>query len=243
MKLAAIYNVWDGVELLRGSMNCIKDHVDVFVIVYQDVSNKGEKYDPLEEVDLSGLNNIRIIKYDPILEANGTYNERRKRNLGLDIAREEKCTHFLHMDCDEYYEDFWKAKRDFRHSGAKGSVCELLTYFKLPTYRFENVDNYFVPFIHQLRNDTFAGQFSIYPFYVDPTRNINEKDVVKLESKMHHFSWVRKNIERKVRNSSANLGNSQLLQNYNSPELKPGYYVNDYHQKLIEVPNLFNIQI
>jgi hypothetical protein len=43
MKLAAIYNAWDGVELLKGSMNCLKDGVDIFIVIYQDVSNYGGK--------------------------------------------------------------------------------------------------------------------------------------------------------------------------------------------------------
>ena len=47
MKLAAIYNVWDGVELLRGSMESVKDGVDLFIIVYQNVSNIGEVFHPL----------------------------------------------------------------------------------------------------------------------------------------------------------------------------------------------------
>jgi len=51
MKLAAIYNVWDGVELLHGSIECIKDHVNQIIIVWQNVSNIGEIYDPMPEME------------------------------------------------------------------------------------------------------------------------------------------------------------------------------------------------
>jgi hypothetical protein len=62
---------------------------------------------------------------------------------------------------------------------------------------------------------------------------------------MHHFSYVRKNIERKINNSSAraNILKSKLLEDYNNPEVGPGFYVQDFKQRLIEVPNYFNINI
>lgn len=241
MRLAAIYNVWDGVEFLRGSMMQMKDHVDVFIIVYQDVSNFGEKYDPLPEMDLSGFKNIKLIKYDPMVGA-GMFNEKKKRNIGLDIARQENCTHFLHVDCDEYYENFGEAVELYINSGKSGSVCKLYTYFKLPTLRFETPDGYFVPFIHELRQDTVAGGRH-YPFYVDPTRKINETDVVELPVFMHHFSWIRKDIERKCRNSSAkeNLERGTMLQDYYSTQVGPGFYVRDYEKKLIQVADNFRI--
>ncbi len=47
MKLAAIYNVWDGVELLKHSIASIKQDVDLIIIVYQDISNFGEEFNPL----------------------------------------------------------------------------------------------------------------------------------------------------------------------------------------------------
>lgn len=257
MRLAAIYNVWDGVELLKGSINCIKKDVDVIIIVWQEVSNYGEQYDPSDEIRaaidvvnveyyFTGYKRVIIHKYTPSFgfQFSAASYEMEKRNIGLKIAKDDNCTHFLHLDCDEYYEDFGKAKQEYIESGSKGSVCSMWTYFKKPTLRFENTDNYFVPFIHELNNKTIAGQ-SQYPFYVDPTRRINEQNVVLLDAKMHHFSWIRTNIARKVRNSSAkhNILRSNYLNDYNSPDLGVGYYVTDFRQKLVEVPNIFNINI
>lgn len=242
MKLAAIYNIWDGCELLPGSMKTIIDHVDQIIIIWQDVSNYGEKYNPMDDIKcLDLLGKVSFIKYEPVVGA-GMYNEKQKRNIGINIAREKGCTHFLHIDCDEYYEDFGAAKELYIRSGKPGSVCKLYTYFKLPTLRFETPDGYFVPFIHELKPDTLAGGRQ-YPFYSDPTRRINETDVVELPVFMHHFSWVRKDIERKCRNSSAkeNIERGTMLQDYHSPEVGPGYYVQDYDKKLIEVPDSFCI--
>lgn len=251
MKIAAIYNVWDGVELLYGSMKCLKNEVDIFILVWQDVSNFGERYNPMDDFKVPDFGcEVLLVKYEP-QNSGGMTNEILKRNLGLQYAKEEGCTHFLHLDCDEYYEDFGALKQQFLASGAKGSVCKIMTYFKKPTLRLEAPDNYFVPFIHELKESTFAGAKN-YPYYVDPTRKIqhlyvpmDESNVVLMDKPMHHYSWVRKDIERKARNSSAkaNIERSQLLQDYYADETKAGYYLKDYGQKLVEVDDLFGIKI
>jgi len=244
MKLAAIYNVWDGCELLKHSIDSIKKGVDLFIIVYQTKSNFGEEFNPLSEIleATEGLNVIRH-KYDPPFIV-GFQNEVNKRNIGIDIAKQNGCTHFLNIDCDELYENFTEAKKLFIESGAEGSVCRLFTYFKLPTLRFETADGYFVPFIHKLNPDMAAG-YMAYPFYCDPTRGINCKNVVELPVFMQHYSWVRKDIERKCRNSSAkaNIERGTMLKSYYDPNCGPGYYVKDYEKNLIEVENYFGIQI
>jgi hypothetical protein len=241
MKLAAIYNVWDGEELLKGSVDCVKDHVEAIIIVYQETSNYGEVYCPV--FPEFNLKKIYFVKYIPG-PGNGRHNEARKRNLGIAVAKGLKCTHFLHMDCDEYYSDFEVGKRCYIDSGSEGSVCKMWTYFKKPTLRFEQPDNYYVPFIHRLSTQTTSG-FRGYPFYVDPTRAVNTCDVKEMPIYMNHFSWVRSNIDRKVHNSSArgNILASDLLRDYRSPDTGPGSYIKDFGQKLIEVPNQFSINI
>lgn len=257
MKLAAIYNLWDGIELLEGSLKTIMEHVDVFIFVYQKKSNFGEDYDPEKEIMAATKILLQRSKggfihsyfiFDPTIWE-GSTNEKKKRNIGLDIARENECTHFFHIDCDEYFEDFSALKKEYEASGHAGSVCPIYTYFKHPTWRLENLDGYFVPFIHELHEDTKAGMSS-YPFYCDPTRVINCSSVVKLSQPMHHFSWVRKDIQRKARNSSAKafgnklqglLQDHSILQNDLQAE---GYAIKDMgSQKLKIVPNLFGISI
>lgn len=245
-RLAAIYNLWDSIELFSGSVNCLKNDVDLFVIVYQTESNWGEKYDPLPEITaVEGLfpgKKFVYERYQPLIFT-GTANEKNKRNAGLDLAREYGCTHFLFLDADEYYTDFAQAKQLYLDSDSDGSVCKMYTYFCLPTLRFEFPDNYFVPFIHVLRSDSRAGT-SDYPFYVDPTRTCNAAGVVELPVFMHHFSYIRKDIGRKLRNSSAkaNIAASTVWADYTNAV--PGYHVKPFFdQKLIEVLNIFNIEI
>jgi hypothetical protein len=244
MKLAAIYNVWDGEELLKGSIDCLRKHVDLVIIIYQDISNFGESHSPLAAINeaTEGIGAI-IRHYEPTIQG-GFGNEKSKRNLGIDIARNNGCTHFLHIDCDEYYQDFGAAKQEYIDSRADGSVCKMFTYFKKPIWRLEQEDNYYVPFIHKFENSTVAG-IGTYPYYVDPTRKISLVSTVAiLKERMHHFSYIRKDIERKCRNSSAkaNIEKSYLLMDYFDPQLGPGFYVKDFRQRLVEVDNLFGIQ-
>ncbi len=242
MKLACIISCWDGCELLRYSMESTSSKVDVYIIVFQNVSNYGEHYAPLSDMNLTGFD-TRLRLYKPDLNLSGMQNEIRKRNIGIDMARELECTHFLFADVDELYQDFGAAIGQYEQSGCEGSVCKMYTYFKRPEWRLEHFDNYYVPFVHALRSDTVAG-YKEYPFYVDPTRSVNTRDVALISEPMHHFSYVRKDIEMKCRNSSArdNIAKSQLLQDYNDPRCGPGFHVKDFRQSLIEVPNIFNIK-
>jgi hypothetical protein len=146
------------------------------------------------------------------------------------------------MDVDEFYEDFGHAKKLFLDSGHKGSVCRLQTYFKKPTFRFDTPEDYFVPFIHELNEDTKSGS-STYRFYVDPTRTVNETDVVELPIFMHHFSWCRKDIERKARNSSAGIQikKGKILDDYNSPDLGEGYFLTNWSRRIKIVPDMFGL--
>jgi len=243
MRLAAIYNLWCGEELLPGSIACIRDHIDHIIIVYQEVSNYGEARDPVFYLEPTFFNDEKITfinyRWNPSLRPR--HSEIAKRNLGLESARLKGCTHFLHMDTDEFYEDFGAAKKLYEDRGAAGSVCRLHTYFKKPTWRLEVQEGYFVPFIHELHAHTRAGERE-YPYYVDPTRRINESDVKEIPIDMHHFSWVRKNITRKANNSTAkaNIEAGTLMQEYGKCT-GPGYYVEAYKSKLIEVPDTFNL--
>lgn len=242
-KLAAVYNVWDGIELLPASIKCIIDHVDLIVIVYQDISNLGEKWSPMPDLEyLDEINKISFVKFEPNLGRSGQINEMEKRNLGIEFAMANHCTHFLGMDVDEFYENFGEAKQLYINSGHKGSVCRLQTYFKKPTFMFDRPEDYFVPFIHKLNEDTKSGMSS-YKFYVDPTRTVNESDVVELPIFMHHFSWCRKDIMRKARNSSSSgiIKNSTIMAYYNSPDLGGGYFLKNWNRRIKIVPDTFGL--
>lgn len=247
MKLACILNAWDGVELLRYSLASVAPHVDIIIIVYQTISNFGEQFDPTPEIvdaiyACGCQDKTELTCFIPPSDA-GFENEIAKRNIGIRIARRHDCTHFFFQDVDECWEDFAGAKQEYIDSGCEGSIAPIYTYFKRPTWRLAEKDNYAVPFIHVLQSYTAAG-WPKYGHYVDPTRGVECKTIHTLSRYMHHFSYVRRDIERKCRNSSAraNIAKSHLLASYGSPDVGPGYYVTDFRQSLIEVTNLFNIE-
>lgn len=244
--LVAIYNIFDGIEMLPYSLESIHRNIDHVIIIFQQKSNFGEFKDTRSEL-YDVIKNypsdfISVYEYEPNISLGGTANETMKRNSGLKLARKKKFTHFFFVDCDEAYANFAKAKLQYIESCAEGSVCEMYTYFKRPTWRLQYIDNYYVPFIHQLHPHTVAGARN-YKFYCDPTRSVNCESVTLIKERMHHFSWVRRDIEMKARNSSArdNIAASHLMNDYNALDVGPGYYVTDYRQELIEVENIFNI--
>ena len=105
-KLIAIYNVWgDSLELLQGSIEQIREHVDCVCVVAQEMSNGGEidknVYPYLHYLQGKGLID-QIIYYSP-KPGNRLDNEKTKRQLGIEHAIEKGYTHFIHLDCDEYY--------------------------------------------------------------------------------------------------------------------------------------------
>lgn len=239
MKLAAIYNVWDGEELLKGSIEQLS--VDLIIIVWQDISNFGQKHDPSYCFD--GIKAI-FHKYTPVVHG-GSLNEIKKRQIGLDIAKREGCTHFLHMDCDEYYfkDEFKEAKEIIYKEDIEGSVASIYTYFKDATFRMDERDGYYVPFIHKLKKNTTID--SRYPYYVDPTRRINCNNVVNIGIDMHHYSWCRKDISKKINNSTAknNIKRGSLMEDYSQlgGTIKEGYYIKDFDRKIIFVKDYFEV--
>ena len=242
IRLCAIYNVWfDAIEHLEKSISLISEHTDKIIIIMQYDSNRGETLFNFEKAtydkilhDIQKKYLTEIIEYIPDLKRSAANNERAKRSLGLRAAKSNNCTHFFHIDSDEYWIGFKEAKQKYIDSKAKGSVCKMYTYFKHAYLRLEEPETYHVPFIHELRENTTTG-IGRYPFYVDPTRKINEENVVELDHYMHHMSYVRLDIRRKMRNSSAVFEeDNQHLKDYNR-ELKAGDFIECFKQKLVEI--------
>ena len=107
MKIGVSYNLFDGEELLEGSIKCIREEVDYISVVYQTVSNFGNPCDEdlvslLERLKSEGLVD-ELFEYKPRVNKGGHYNEITKRNIGVSLSLGESCTHHMSMDSDEYY--------------------------------------------------------------------------------------------------------------------------------------------
>jgi hypothetical protein len=205
-RLAAVYNVFDGEEWLEQSIRCLRETAHLVIAMVQSVSNVGHKYmGGVEEAErLKALGLIDHIEYfEPRLSIKAGINERAKRNVGLDVARRMGANWFISMDCDEMYrpDEFAEQWDHIREAGYDGTACRLYTYFGRTDLMLDPPEDYFVPFICRLDE---ATELRKYPcgFYVDPTRCPN-MPCVEVPIWMHHYSWIRKDVRRKIRNSSA----------------------------------------
>lgn len=127
------YNVFDGLELLEASIKSIHNNVDYVNVVYQNISNFGEKTENslplLESLKNKGLID-NIIYYETDFALTPQQNETRKRNIGLKDCIKNNCTYFLNMDTDEFYtnEQFKKAKEFIYYNNIFFCLCYLLLH-------------------------------------------------------------------------------------------------------------------
>jgi hypothetical protein len=255
MKLAAIYNVWtDTQDLFPLSIQSIKPYVDVVILVASIKSNYGQHgfYMPWNH------EGVDVIMHEPIFGLSPYQNERTKRQVGIDRAKELDCTHFILMDGDEFYEanDVIAAIHFMENILCNGQVNGLVvnctTYFKSP--RLYVRDTTLVPFIHKLYMDTKCGLNPKYPYAwvagkirIDPTRQLNYTNGIVhathkgMPIQMHHYSWVRGSFTDKIENSTArdNIKRSTIIRDLS--EAKEGYFCEFYGQTLQRATVDFNV--
>lgn len=226
-KIGVVYNVFDGEELLESSIRSIRDKVQFIVVVYQTVSNFGNNYDQSELeckrlLELGLVDEIR--SYAPSVQymengnvfwESGFHNELAKRNFGLEICRDNDCTHLLMMDTDEFYkaDQFDYAFKEIIEGDYDTSFCQMVTYYKKPNYILNPKEKYYVPFIIKLKLNTEYKLFVSYPLQIDQTRQTDVGNCITFmreELEMHHFSYVRKDIEKKFINSSSVFPKEQI---------------------------------
>lgn len=224
-KLGIAYNIFDGEELLPYSLQCVRHTADYIVVVYQKISNFGNENKNLLPLlnELKQQNLIdELIEYKPLLNIVdeignylklGSLNEQRKRNIGLEKCLENDCTIFSSMDSDEMYlsKSYKNAYNIFIDLGYDSSFCQMQTYYKKPDMVVTPPESYFVPLFYNINGKRKNLRFEfIYDYQIkcDGTRMIKAgfpKVFTRDEIEMHHFSYVRNNIESKVVNSSAQM--------------------------------------
>jgi len=245
MRLVAIIHCWADWDLMDYSVKHIDSLVDGIIIIGSVKSNYGEVFDIPEK----WLKDTRLIIRDPVL-SHALHSETEKRNYGINIARERGYTHFITCDADEFYdpEQFKSAKEHIEKNDLAGLVVESYVYFKSPTLTIGK-DVTLVPHIHKL-TPTIRHEFNKqYPFAwsgkqirIDPTRSLNINSGVEMfDCPMEHFSWVRKDFKKKIRNSTAksNLERSTIV--HDLLHAKEGYFCQFYQKPLLRVANRFGI--
>ncbi len=257
MRLCSIINAWeDTSELLPYAINNHMQFCEGIIVVVSKNSNRMNPCSPewLELLDRYAYHPIVHVEHcEPEPGLNAQVNETRKRNRGIMKARELGYTHFFLADADEFYDadEAESAKDLFEDDRLNGIVAMSRVYIKSPTLWCN--DHTLVSFIHKMKSETYCGSFREYPFAyddknnarIDPTRRINVTRNVSMSTViMRHMSYVRKNIDLKIANSSANLKRSEALIKKDIHNAAPGYFVTfGYNQHLQESINEFNISL
>lgn len=248
MRLVAIYCAWsDCLDLLEKSIDNILPVVDHVIVVW---SHKNNHCGIRIEWAFTHPS-VSFVHIEPMQHFKAHQNETMKRNVGIDKARGEGYTHFLMMDSDEFYlrEDVSREKDRMEREDLNGLVCGLRVYIKEPTLWCE--DHTLVPFIQKLTKGVCVGDFKSYPFaydkdrnaHIDPTRRPSHRDKIGWsEIVMHHFSYVRQDIDMKINSSSANLKRSRDIILDDLANAKEGYMSKLYHRELKSGPDLFGLK-
>lgn len=208
MKLGICYMVFDGEELLPFAVKTIRSAVDHISVTYQTTSYFGnparpDLLDTLKQCDIDEL-----IHYDPDLNLPPKQNELRLRNIGLEASRRAGCTHHISADVDEFYvaSELEAAKTAIGDHDC--SIAYLENYYKDPTYLIVPSQNHIVSFIHPV--ETHYEMNQAFPFTIEQTRRHNKCDNCKVFNKkdlvIHHMSYVRRDIVRKLTNSLNGIG-------------------------------------
>jgi hypothetical protein len=259
MKLGVSYNLFDGEELLEASIKSIRNNVDYISVVYQTKSNFGNPCSDdlvplLERLESEGLID-ELFEYLPKVDKGGHYNEIRKRNLGLILSEGAGCTHHMAMDSDEFYTDeqFKYMKKTIEDGDYDSSACQMTTYYKEPIYRLDPKEEYYVSLPFKIKQGVEFVMGHPFPVLVDPTRRVKPgvcKVFTRDEIEMHHMSYVRKDIERKVSNSSAKVNFHSWIPEfldyfnkweYGKEALMPGRPPARYN--IVKEDNKFDIEI
>lgn len=215
MKLGVAYNVFDdSLELLKASIECIRKSTHLVVVVYQDISNHLNKAEVNIKEYLEHLRDIGLVDvihhYKPTINVHNTHltchlNEFQKRMIGYQIIKDNSCTHFLSMDCDEMYnkKEFSKALKRIERMDYDSTCIRIQDYHKTPFYQIQKLANYYVPFVHKvICKPSLTRTFYCY---VDPTRIVEGyiKTRILDDIVMNHMTTIRLDLYKKYKNSSA----------------------------------------
>jgi len=208
MKLGVGVNIFSGIEFLKPSLINLRKCVDYIVGIYDPVSLTGEEapsyYIPL----LNLLKEEKLFdvlienEFTPITKFTGSdcciriqQLKRKKYERARCVALQKKCSHFLGIDTDEFYDErqLNNIKGLIEKSNYDVTICCLFDYVHSPLYRSKDVSKLHVPFIFKC--DLPFNGFS-YPVLVDYSRTVkaknfhifNKDDVI-----MHHMTGVRYN--------------------------------------------------
>lgn len=253
MKLGVCYMVFDGEELLEAAIKSIREQVDFVAVTWQKMSYHGN----LNDTDLEPLLNKlqsqglldKAIFFEPNLKQTPKENELKLRNIGLQASRDAGCTHHISFDVDEFIESqqLKFAKETFSDNDC--SMIRNVYYYKKPTWRMHpNIKNNWVSFIHPVTTE--YSMIPKYPHRIEITRRLTPYDKCRIytedECVMHHMTYVRKDMAKKLRNSMTGklYEIDQFVEEFNKYQLGDKLVVapDFLTKRTVLVNNIFNIE-
>lgn len=252
MKLGICYMVFDGSELLEFAVKSIRNAIDFISVTYQTTSYFGN---PVDDFTIQLLNDLKtqglidnLIHFEPDLTIHPKYNELRLRNIGLEASRNANCTHHISADVDEFYEA--DKLINIKESVFDVDFCmaPYFVYYKKPTWLVQPTPKYKITFIHSVNNEYEINKD--FPFQIEITRRLKIYNTYKVltleEMPIHHMSYVRKDIRRKLLNSDNGRAYNidKFVVDFNKYELGERFKIApDFMNRTTkEVPNIFNIK-
>ena len=222
-KLGVSINYFDCHELIEPLILQIRAQVDGIYCLYQKKSYWGN---PIEQEDLDELFRLKeiglvdkIIEFKPDFSKYSREQECDKRNLSIEIMKQDGFSHILNIDSDEFYdaEQFRYAKDLINKKNYLVTYCQYCNYYKDLNHYLKYPFKTYVPFIcSTFFNFKYDGPA---PGPSDPTRRVNNPWNISSyvfepeEIRMHHLSWCRKDIRKKLANWSAkNHFSDEVLQ-------------------------------
>ena len=254
MKLGVCYMLFDGEEFLKAAIQSIRSEVDFVAVTWQKMSYHGNPnnvdLEPLiNELQKDGLLDQAIF-FNPNLNETPKENELKLRNIGLQASRDANCTHHISFDVDEFIkpEQLKTAKNTFGDHDC--SMIENVYYYKKPTWQMTpKIKNNLVSFIHPVTSE--YAMVHKYPHRIEITRRLTPSNKIKIyspdECVMHHMTYVRKDMTKKLKNSVTGglYKIDKFVEDFHKYNLGDRLIVapDFLAKKTVLVDNIFNIEI
>ena len=230
-KLGLAIICFDASEHLYNIISELRQSVDYVSIGLQEVSYHGDK---IQQIDLQEIYRLRdednlvdkIVKIELDITKEPRVQETDKRNLLIQDAQDNGCSHCIVIDSDEYYtrKSFEDACKTIDEHDYEMTYCQYINYYHdykhFLVYPFK--DGMYVPFVTKVKY-RYSFECLDFPKPSDPTRRYvrpynGEKTIIgpnnqpmKIknytveyhifpwnEVKMHHLSWLRADIRKKL---------------------------------------------
>jgi len=201
MKLCGLWTIFYGEELLEGSVKQIYKELDHIIFIYQEVSNYGQRTNSRDFIkQIARKYNAEVITFYPDLSKDSHTNQKLKLIQGLKAT---DCTHYIYLATDEYFDTWEFIKAKDKAQNYDTTVVQMYNYFMSPEYQLNPIMDHVSPLIQRIPNN-IRFDTRQYPDKIDPSRCVSpvgsyykfdESEIVK-----HHYTWVRKDIKKKLTN-------------------------------------------